>query len=248
MHPNAEWPSPKELAKADSIVIYADGGRGIPPFRATPEQLATQMKRGCGFVCLHYAMEIPADKGGPEFLQWMGGYFEANWSVNPALGRPNFKELPKHPISNGVKPFTTHRRVVFPHALSRGDEEVTPILSAVPPESTMSRKDGPHEGNPPCAPRWPRRSRSTSWACERAGWRPRLRLHRRPFSQRLGQRGPAQARAERHPLDRQCPGSGKGVESNVTEEDLALNLDPKGKKSSSTSQNEGGLGWLQSRF
>src|SRR6185436_5261205 len=27
-HLNAEWPSPEELAKADTIVIYCDGGGG----------------------------------------------------------------------------------------------------------------------------------------------------------------------------------------------------------------------------
>ena len=30
----------------------------------------------------------------------------------------------------------------------RGMEGVTPILSAIAPESTMRRKDGPHSGNP----------------------------------------------------------------------------------------------------
>ena len=57
------------------------------------QQLSEQMKRGCGLVCLHYAVEVPTDKGGPEFLQWLGGYFETNWSVNPHWSA-DFTELP----------------------------------------------------------------------------------------------------------------------------------------------------------
>ena len=33
------------------------------------------MKRGVGLVNLHYAVEVPKEKGGAEWLRWMGGYF-----------------------------------------------------------------------------------------------------------------------------------------------------------------------------
>jgi hypothetical protein len=105
------------------------------------------MKRGAGFVCLHYAVEVPKDKGGPEFLRWLGGYFEADWSVNPHW-TANFKELPKHPISNGVKPFSTLDEWYFHMRFRDAMKGVTPILSDVPPECTMSRPDGAHSGNP----------------------------------------------------------------------------------------------------
>ena len=99
-------------------------------------------------MCIHYAVEYPADKGGPQALDWMGGFFEANWSVNPHW-LADYKELPKHPITNGVQPFSTNDEWYF-HMRFRTDGVGTliPILQAVPPESTMNRKDGPHEGNP----------------------------------------------------------------------------------------------------
>jgi hypothetical protein len=61
----------------------------------------------------------------------------------------DFKTLPKHPVTNGVHPFSTNDEWYF-HMRFRTDGKgtLTPILQAVPPESTMSRKDGPHEGNP----------------------------------------------------------------------------------------------------
>ena len=51
---NGEWPDDASIAKADTILIYSDGGGNHP---AIPHlsQLDEQMKRGCGFVCLHYA-------------------------------------------------------------------------------------------------------------------------------------------------------------------------------------------------
>jgi hypothetical protein len=61
VHLNAEWPSDEELAKADTVVIYSDGGAGHPAIQGDHlASLAKEMKRGCGFVCLHYAVEIPA--------------------------------------------------------------------------------------------------------------------------------------------------------------------------------------------
>ena len=71
IHLNAEWPSAEELAKADTILIYSDGGGGHPALQGDHlAQLSEQMKRGCGYVCLHYAVEVPAEKGGPEFREW----------------------------------------------------------------------------------------------------------------------------------------------------------------------------------
>ena len=41
------------------------------------------MRKGVGLVCLHYAVEVPAAKGGAEFLDWIGGYYENGVSTNP---------------------------------------------------------------------------------------------------------------------------------------------------------------------
>ncbi|MDB6155697.1 MAG: hypothetical protein JWL90_4150 [Chthoniobacteraceae bacterium] len=147
-HLNAEWPSPEEFAAADTVVVYSDGGGGHPALQGEHlKELAAQMKRGCGFVCLHYAVEVPTAKGGPEFRDWLGGYFEENWSVNPHW-QADFKALPKHAISNGVSPFSTSDEWYFHMRFKDGMAGVTPILTDIPPESTMSRKDDPHAGNP----------------------------------------------------------------------------------------------------
>jgi putative membrane-bound dehydrogenase-like protein len=141
------WPADDSvLDNADAIVIYSDGGGGHPSLAHLP-RLKKQMDRGAGFVCIHYAVEVPKDKGGPEFLEWLGGYFETNWSVNPHWDG-KFESLPKHPITSGVKPFQTRDEWYFHMRFPEGMKGVTPILSAVPPATTMDRPDGAHSGNP----------------------------------------------------------------------------------------------------
>ena len=78
------WPSPEQLAAADTVLIYCDGGGGHLILKNDRmQQLAKEMNRGCGIICLHYAVEIPKNNGGAELLGWMGGHFETHWSVNP---------------------------------------------------------------------------------------------------------------------------------------------------------------------
>src|SRR5690349_9583329 len=80
------WPADAKAAfeGASAIVIYADGGNGHPFLQEDrPQMLDALMKKGVGVVCLHYAVEPTKDKGEKEFLDWMGGAFEVDWSVNP---------------------------------------------------------------------------------------------------------------------------------------------------------------------
>jgi type 1 glutamine amidotransferase len=167
-HLNAEWPSAEELAAADTVVIYADGGGGHPALQGNRlAQLDKEMQRGCGFLTIHYAVEPTLAKGNREFLAWMGGCFEINWSVNPHW-EANFKELPAHPISQGVKPFGTNDEWYFHMRFRPEMEGVTPILSDVAPESTMKRPDGSHSGNPAVRASVARGDKQhVAWASER---------------------------------------------------------------------------------
>ncbi len=141
------WPADDAvLDHADSIVIYADGGKRHPAL-AHMDRLEKQIKRGAGFVCIHYAVEVPPGKEGDQFKDWLGGYFETNWSVNPHWVA-NFSSFPDHPISRGLTRFSADDEWYFHMRFRDGMKGVTPILSDIAPESTMSRKDGPHSGNP----------------------------------------------------------------------------------------------------
>src|SRR5436190_8417657 len=86
------WPKDeKVLEGAAAIFSYADGGAGHP-FNH-PERIAlvdSLMKKGVGLGLAHYAVEAPKGPLGDSFLDWTGGYFEMNWSVNP-IWEANFQ-------------------------------------------------------------------------------------------------------------------------------------------------------------
>ena len=140
------WPKPEELAAANTIVIYSDGGGGHP-FNAHIDELAELTKKGTGIVCIHYGVETTIGKPGQAFIDWTGGYFEPHWSVNPHWVA-HYKQFPKHPTTNGVKPFATNDEWYYHMRFREKMEGVTPILTDMPPMETLSRGDGPHSGNP----------------------------------------------------------------------------------------------------
>jgi type 1 glutamine amidotransferase len=142
------WPKDESIFDgAAAILIYCDGGGGHPAIQEQRlARLGERLKKGVGLACAHYAVEVPKDRGGREFLDWIGGYFETHWSVNPHW-TAQFKNLPVHPITRGVRPFEINDEWYF-HMRFRDDRRgLTPILSAVAPAETMSRPDGPHSGN-----------------------------------------------------------------------------------------------------
>ncbi len=139
------------LDDADAIVIYADGGRKHP--LADARRLAVmgkQIRRGVGLGCMHYGVEVLRDDAGEEFKRWLGGYYEHEWSCNP-IWTPSFERFPKHPVSNGVRPFAVEDEWYFnirfrpgfdagsPRQI--GGAEFTPILVAAPSDAT---RDGPY--------------------------------------------------------------------------------------------------------
>lgn len=141
------WPAETNaFDAADAIVLFMDGGSRHPAIQDSHlAQLDAAMRRGAGLGCLHYALEVPTYHGGLEFLTWIGGYFETNWSVNP-VWEADFTELPPHPVTRGVKPFKLRDEWYF--HLRFQEDHVTPLLTAIPPDSVRDHPDDPHGGNP----------------------------------------------------------------------------------------------------
>ncbi len=139
------WPTDAAvLDGADAIVIYCDGGRLLNEHLA---ELDALMKKGVGLACLHYTVDPGKKETMDKMRDWIGGCYEQHWSINPSW-IAKFNKLPQHPVARGVKPFRIHDEWYCHMRFRENMEGVTPILSAVPPDSTRKRPDGPHSGNP----------------------------------------------------------------------------------------------------
>lgn len=220
------WPRvPDAFAGADAIVLYMDGGDGHPAIQGNHlAQLDRALKNGAGLACIHYAVEVPKDKGGPEFLKWIGGYFETFWSVNPTW-EADFKQMPDHPITRGVKPFKIYDEWYYHMRFQPSG--VTPILTAIPPDSTREGKDDPHGGNPTVRA-GKGEPEHVAWAYERADGGRGFGLTGAHYNKNWANEDFRRlvlnallwiAKAE-VPAD--------GVHSAIAPEDLTKNLDPKG--------------------
>ncbi|MBE7539895.1 MAG: ThuA domain-containing protein [Opitutaceae bacterium] len=126
---------------ADAVFIYADGGpRHIALQNDRLDVLKKLVSAGVSLGFAHFAVEVPADRGGPEWKQWIGGYYETGFSCNP-IWEADYTSLPRHPITRGVKPFKTTDEWYFNIRFRDGKAGVKDILVATPSDAT---RDGPY--------------------------------------------------------------------------------------------------------
>jgi type 1 glutamine amidotransferase len=224
------WPDSTEaFAGAAAIVVYSDGGGGHPLLQGDRlKTIGALMDQGVGLACIHYAVEPTKEKGETEFLDWIGGAFEIHWSVNPHWDA-EFKQFPKHPITQGVKPFTMRDEWYFNMRFREGMKGVTPILTAVPPASTADRADGPHSGNPAMRAAVKRgEPQHVAWASERAGGGRGFGFTGAHFHKNWGDDNFRKLTLNALLWVAKADVPADGVQSRVTPEQLKQNLDDKG--------------------
>jgi type 1 glutamine amidotransferase len=135
------WPADESLFDgAKSIVLYMDGGEGHPLLADDHlEKLGKLMKSGVGLACLHYAVEVPGDHGGMEFLEWIGGFYRRPYSQNPVNDVELTQAAPAHPISHGWDSFRATDEWYYRIVFRKDDKRLIPILT------TMLPKDKPEQ-------------------------------------------------------------------------------------------------------
>ena len=225
---------PKDVTafdNADTILFYADGGAGHPAIQEDHlVKLHKLMEDGVGLVCVHYAVEVPKDKGGSEFVNWLGGYFETHWSVNPHW-TAKFENLPSHPVTQGVKPFEVNDEWYYHMRFRDKMVGVTPILTALPPKTTLERGDGPHSGNPAVREAIAKGEvQHVAWASERAGGGRAFGFTGGHNHRNWGDDNFRRLVLNAIVWTAHADVPAEGVQSTVSKEELAANLDPKGKK------------------
>lgn len=153
------WPKkPETFENAKTVVFFMDGGGNHPIIQKDHRDVVQKlMDKGVGFVNLHYAVEYPKSQSD-HVLEWLGGYYETGYSTNPHW-KADINELPRHPITRGVKPFSLTDEWYFNIRFKPELPGVTPILKATPPDAvrrTEAAKE--HKG----------RAEVLAWAFDRA--------------------------------------------------------------------------------
>ncbi len=152
---------------ADAVFIYSDGGGNhlaVRPERL--EFLRGLMAKGVSLGCAHYAVEVLPDKGGAEWKEWIAGHYENAFSCNP-IWDADYKTLPVHAITRGVKPFKTSDEWYFNMRFREGKAGVSDILVATPSDAV---RDGPYvhpKGPYPHIQAAKGRPETMMWAVER---------------------------------------------------------------------------------
>lgn len=238
------------FADADAVVIYADGGKGHPALQGDHlKTLQGLVDRGVGFGAMHYGVETPVGVAVDEFKSWMGGVYQNSYSCNP-MWEPKFEGFPEHPTTRGVKPFQIkdewYFNLRFVGGLPGGEPgevegmQFTPILVAKPSDDV---RDGPY-----VYPKGPYdhivadsgRDEAMMWAVERPDGGRGFGFTGGHFHINW-----ANDDFRRVVLNTFLWVSGAevpegGVASTVTEADLMMNLDDKGKKNEKKTAAVGG--------
>ena len=101
-------------------------------------------------MAIHFGVEVAKGNQGQHFLKWIGGYFETFWSVNP-IWSGDFKEIPKHETTRGVKPFSIKDEWYYHMRFVDDMKGVTPVLIALPPLTSIQaegKQPSERGGNP----------------------------------------------------------------------------------------------------
>ena len=87
----------------DAVIIIGEG-EGNHPLKSNPALLEELSRKKINIGVIHYALHFSDAKDYKYLDSTVGGHYEPHWSVNPTW-LANFT-LERHPITNGVKPFS----------------------------------------------------------------------------------------------------------------------------------------------
>src|ERR1043166_8975565 len=225
------WPNVADAFEgADAVLIYADGGAGHPIIQGDHSRvIAGLVAKGVGVGCAHYGVEIPSTNGGPQLLEWIGGYYEHLYSVNP-MWSPEYKSFPSHPITHGVKPFSNRDEWYFNIRFRPDNKGITPILVATPSDKVRDGKyvypAGPYEH----IMKDKGRAEAMMWAYERPDGGRGFGFTGGYTDANLGNESQLKVVLNALLWIARADVPADGVASTVSAEELKQNLDPKGRK------------------
>lgn len=225
------WPEDESAFDgADAVLFYMDGGSGHPV--AKPEHIKKIRElaaRGVGIGFAHFAVECLTGEPGQTWQDLIGGYYEDHFSCNP-MWSPEYKSFPDHPITHGVKPFTIRDEWYMNIHFRPDMKGVTPILVAKPSDAV---RDGPYV-YPPGPYKHVQdnkgRDEAMMWCVENPNGQRGFGFTGGHVHTNWGNDDFRKVMLNALVWAAHGEVPREGVPSTVTAEDLAQNLDPKGKK------------------
>ena len=234
------WPKDEGIFKdAAAVVFYMDGGgrhEVVQEGKRRLEMVDGWSEKGIGLGFMHYGVEVLADQAGAQFKKWIGGHYDHMFSCNP-IWEPRFETFLKHPITNGVKPFSANDEWYFNMRFVDGvsadgpseTEELKfwPILVASP---SVDVRDGPYvypKGPYPHIEASKGRAEAMMWATERKNGARGYGFTGGHFHKNWGDENFRKVVLNAMLWIAKAEVPENGVESKVTEEQLKANLDPK---------------------
>lgn len=227
---NQGWPNdPKAFDGADAVFLFSDGGGGHPYLQGDHLQVIGGLARkGVGIGMAHFAVEVPKDKGGKEFQDWIGGYYEDHFSCNP-MWSPDYQKFPDHPITRGVKPFSIKDEWYMHIRFRPNMEGITPLLVAKPSDAVRKGPyvypQGPYDHIVAASGQ----DEIMMWCVERPDGGRGFGFTGGHYHQNWGDENFRKVVLNAVVWLSKIEVPAQGVTSTVTEADLKLNLDPKGK-------------------
>ena len=219
------WPSSGQFDKANAIFVFSDGGESHIAFQEDhAADITKAAARRAGLMFMHYATEPPAKRGHEEMTSWASGFFDLNYSINP-IWEADIQTLPKHPITNGVKPFKVKDEWYYNIRFPEKPKHFTAILSTIPPANTILA-DGIRSGNPDVRSKIGQ-PQTMSWAVERPNGGRSVGYTGGHYHANLGDENIRTLLLNSILWVAKAPVPKQGVRVQVTPEELAANLDPK---------------------
>ena len=237
------WPKDEGVFEgADAIVFYMDGGgrHEVVQEQGRRMKLVDEWaKAGVGLGFMHFGVEVVADQAGKEFKDWIGGHYEHMFSCNP-IWEPRFESFPKHPVTQGVKPFEIkdewyfNMRFIGDIAGNEADEveglNFVPLLVALPSDAV---RDGPYvypKGPYPHIQASKGRAEAMMWCVERANGGRGYGFTGGHFHDNWGNDDFRKVVLNAMVWLAKCDVPEEGVASTVTQDQLDQNLDPKNRR------------------
>ena len=237
------WPKDEAVfADADAVIFYMDGGgkhEAVQEGGARLAKIDEWVKRGVSIGAMHYGVEVVASQAGAQFKRWIGGHYENAFSCNP-MWEPSFTSFPKHAVTRGVQPFQIRDEWYFnmrfvegfsaSGAAQKDGVKFTPILVAKPSDAV---RDGPYvapKGPYPHIQAAKGQPEAMMWVVERPDGGRGMGFTGGHFHQNWGNDNFRKVVLNALVWLAKAEVPANGIESKISKEELAANLDPKPAK------------------